>query len=509
MSQIVALKEAVQATVPYPRFAGDLSRTILHFSKSDLPFNKREHLGLDGLKQSVLGSAFYPVKTILDTPLSEPYRQLELPTCPRPELRERPVFDDYNRVHGKLIQVPGLYVQANRILQNMQERNFNYNYEQAVGRMAFEAARLVSFVIRRGIFRVREHPGAMATLMACGDLDHDEMGISEEFAEELLRSIRREEQYRERFQQISDLDNFPIYGIRYPLANQHGIQSLYLRILPGRGRYVAANPWNLGLRYLGDEDGDLGFIILRAREVLEGRIEKALRPQVEVHTGWTHGHGHLSLDHALHPETLPYGEEVQKKLRRKELTTWEARSEWILDAMTRSHVSVYTTTIGWWCSRVLVQAGHSPQEAYRMGFQALEWFMEACMDARKGDSKFAGFDRYRLMNTLSQGGALDWGGLKSLGIPDNTLKILQTSWAASGGYLRIACAQSPVYNAVVLERRDMEHSIPLMLRALKEVGVQPEALYRTIVNDLRCVQEAVEPEPQFPAADGVDDPFNS
>ncbi len=283
--------------------------------------------------------------------------------------------------------------------------------------------------------------------------------------------------------------------IRFPLANDSGVQETFLRILPGGGRYIAVNPWNLSHRLLGDEDGDQGFVLLRVKDLIEGRLSKANRPRLAPSWDLPEMTGHLTLQGALDPRSMKLSKKFKGRMETPQLNTWEARKGATQDADTRQHVAVYTMAIGWWVSRTLMQSRKmGTQEAHRAGYNSLGWFMENCMDARKGDSAMSGargFDKYALMSTLMWGGDLDFQGLKQLGIPDQALKVLRTAWAVSGGQLRDYCAQSPVYKALIIERGQMEQTIPGMLLALQEMGVPPSEVYRAIVEDLTVVSGQV------------------
>jgi hypothetical protein len=488
----------VRATKVFPRALGGQQHVILHFSQSEVTGNPRNYLPLANLKESVLGSAYYSVRTLLPTLLPEPYDQIPLPVLPREELREERVFDEDGRLHGKLIQVPGLYVHANRILANTQQENTQYNYLYALGRMAFEAARLFASLTKRHIYRVRQQPGAMATIIGRGELAHDEIGISQEFAGDIFRSLRKMVERKELTPQILDLvptaerlDNFPAWGIRFPLANQHGIQPMHLKVLPGKGRYVGFNPWNLGLRFLGDEDGDPGFFLVRLEEVLAGSLTVPNRPRILPSRFSRQISSRLSLQDTLTPEAIPGISTKQlERMRGLDLTTEEKRLNWILEADARQHVAVYTMCIGWYAARVLVLAGYQPQEAHRMAYEALEHFMELCMDRRKGGQELGNFDEYRFMDSLLRGGSLDWAGLQGLGVPEKSLQVLQTAWTASSGHLRNTCGTSPVYTATILQRNGGEQATHKMLQALRGIGVHPADLYRVMVDDLCCLNFA-------------------
>ncbi|MFN3653415.1 MAG: hypothetical protein ACK47B_27875 [Armatimonadota bacterium] len=493
-------EEVRLAQVPYPPVGGSQHLALVHLAESVRPLDPRYVLPLEHLPHTVLSSAFYPGSVVLPTPLPAPHDRITLPSLPRVELREERLRDAQGGVLGMLLQVPGLFVHANQILHHGLLGHERYDYASAVGAMAREAGRLLAGVLKRGVLKVREKPGLMAHAQVDPRLRMDEVGISQSFAREALREVRRTCPLE--LEDETELDGFPTWTVRYPLANRWGIQELRLRVLPGSGRYLAVHPFNLSRRFLGDVDGDLLMCQLRVREVYAGKLQidrsrSRLLPETELPPL----RSRLTLQNLLSPEQLQ-ADGVPDKLVAKfsppDLRTREQRLAAIQAADAREHVAIYTMALGWWVSRVLATSGElETSEAYRRGYDLLELFMERCMDARKlgEESPFAGspfaggagFDPHRFMQALLGGGELDWAGLETLGIAPESLACLRLAWSLSAGQLQTACAQSPVYWALVLRRKQLETSVPLMLDALQGLGVPPEELYTAIVEDLACL----------------------
>jgi hypothetical protein len=496
-------KQVTVATQPYPFVGSSQHLCLVRNPKGRRTPNQALMLEWQSLPDTVLASAFCDRRMAVPTPLPAPYNVLELPDLRRSDLREQMVVDGNADKLGWMLQIPGLYVHANQVLSNTLSGNDRYNYEFAIARMASEAAHQMCSVLRSGMLRVREKPGLMAHAQDIADVPADCVGISEGFAKRILKQVQKQ------LPEITDvwqLDGFPVYAIRFPLANQWGIQELTLKILPGQGKYVAFNPWNLGLRYLGDSDGDLGFVLLRIKEVVEGALSIRHTPRIVPDRDVTNVRSSLSLASIRDPQLLGLDEKTMGKIDAR-FDTLELRLKAIEDADTRGHVAVYTMAIGWWIGRVLAQSGiHSPREAHMRSYDALEWPMENCMDARKGGSDItqASFNPYEFMRILLFGNAdLPVAQLKSIGIPDETLMTLELAWALSDRNLRAYCAKSPIYSTFVLNRNSMEDSTEALLRTLKQFGVQASDVYRSILADLTCAAPFIpENPPVIPESSG-------
>lgn len=470
---------------PYPHLGGSQHLCLVRHSGSQRvssPFM----LDWQQLPNTVLASAFVKgAEVTLPVPLEPPFDQLKLPPLTLDQLQPRQAKDKNGRVIGMLLSVPGLYVHANNILTHSLNANPRYNYRQTISLMALEAARMLATVVRSGVLRVRERPGIMGHAIAIGELARDEIGISTEFAGMLLRQNKRH--LKELVGNIWQLDGFPCWGIRFPVANEFGIQPKALRILPGRGQFVGFNPWDLGKRYLGDQDGDLGFSILRVNDILDGRAFMEKRKRVSLNGEITRIRNPLTLQNILDPSLLDHPK--AEKLLQSDLTTQEKRLQFIQDCDTRTWVAVFTMVLGWWCPRILAASGTMGiQEAYVRCHQMLEWWMEECMDGRKGDSLLSrvNFDWYRFMDGLLGSGEVDTSQLQGI-VPEHALGALNMALQVSGGKLRRYCASSPVYDALVLRRRVMSHSAVDMLDSLRTLGIEPGNLYQTILEDLICL----------------------
>jgi hypothetical protein len=380
----------------------------------------------------------------------------------------------------------------------------------------------------------------MAHAQADPRLAREEVGISQAFAREVLREVRKAcpralegakeregTEEREGVEGVEALNGFPTWTVRFPLANRWGVQALRLRVLPGSGRYLALHPFTLSERFLGDVDGDLILCHLRADEVARGAlaVETGLTP-LPPPGPLPPLRSRLTLQGILHPEALEIEEKLRAKFQPPDLRTREQRLAAIGAADAREHVAVYTMALGWWVSRVLASLGGKERTAAcRAAYELLQFFMEGCMDARKlgednafgagaasepvpeGAGKGAsggttatgfaaasgqpsggnGFDSYAFMEALFGGGEIRWDELQALGLPEAAAECLEQAWALSGGDLRGACARSPVYWALVLRRERREESVLPMLQALQEQGLPPEALYDAIAGDLACL----------------------
>lgn len=496
--------DLIIADLPYPQTGSSQFLVICHCAKSERPPDDSLFLDQRDLSRTVLAGAFCPDKEVaIRTPLPPPYDIIKLPPISRKQLREEVVRDETGIVLGVMLRLPGVFVHANRILTNFLANNTTYDYKDAIVEMVKESGRLLASVVKSGIIRVRSHPGIMGHALEMEELAADEIGISVGFAEKVLKKVQ--DKLPLQFGSVWDLDGFPVYAVRFPVANRFGVQGnlkkpdeektqyMYLRILPGHGRYIACNPFNLGKRWLGDRDGDMLFSLLRWEDVKEGNIEIAKRPRIEVNTKITNIKSCMTLQGLLDPTTIECEEKLQQKMVSPDLTTMEARLQYIKDADTRTHVATYTMVFGWWVPRVLAASGrYSPQEAYRKGNDLLEIFIEWCMDARKGGSPLsdARFDGHRFMRLLRFGKRsrenLDFGQLRELGVPPDMVDILEEAWEISDGNLAEYCGRSPFYRGLILGRNTQERSIPQMLLAAEAKGIKPEDLYMAIINDLTC-----------------------
>ena len=285
----------VEASLPYPVCGGSPFLCIVHCAKSEREPDSRLFLDWKDIPNTVLAGAFCENTTVtLKTPLPAPYDRLVLPPLTKKQLRPEEVRDDQGKVLGMMLRVPGLFVQANQILTHMSYGNMSYNYQWTVDNMVQECARLLSAEIKSGILGVRSHPGIMGHALEIRELGHDEIGVSEQFAGAILKKLQG--MVPMAFNSIWDLDGFPVYAVRFPVANRFAVQGqqtkmdkdgeaeMYLRILPGAGKYVACNPFNLCKRWLGDRDGDQLFALLRWEAVQSGELSLAKRKRVVVET---------------------------------------------------------------------------------------------------------------------------------------------------------------------------------------------------------------------------------
>lgn len=503
-----ALRNAVTASVPYPWVGGSQHLVLLRHQGSQRQPNPKLMLEMTSIGDTVLAAAFEDLDVYLPTPLAPPFDRLLLPQLLKEDLRLQPVRDGAGQIVGMLGEVPALFVRANRVLESFNSKNEGYNYGRAIAEMTADAARMMASVLRRGVIKVREKPGLMAHALAFPELLEDEVCISEEFAERLFRTIRKQLP-EEEFPDLWSLDGFPVYAIRFPVANRWGVQHCYLRIVPGKGRFIGVNPWNLGKRQLGDEDGDCEFVLLRLNDLLTGKqgVHMAKRPRVQVSNDYTETRCRLDWRDAFRParlgsEALPEEDRLPEKEWSKlippKLDTTQDRLRWIEAADSRGWVAVFTM-MAWWCTRILNLKGLGIQTASEVANDMLEPFMEYCMDARKPGSALAtsNFDGYGFMSVVMSGGDLNHylPGLKELGIDEEAIQTLVTCWRYANGQLREYCSHSPIYDALVLNRRRMESSVIEMLLALKECGIRPEELYATIVNDLNGVRPILKGAP--------------
>jgi hypothetical protein len=495
--------KTVVASLPYPIVGGSQHRVIIRHQGSEVPSNPDLYLDWKDIPRTVLAGAFGSYQVVVPTPLSAPNDLLTLPPLRRSEFRERLIRDAHGRAIGYLCEVPGLFVHANQALKNYLLGNEGYNYSFALMRMVEESARLLSSVLRQGAMRIRQKPGLMAHAQDVAELGFDEVGISVAFAKELFDDVRPLLPLE--VSNVWELDGMPVWGIRFPVANEWGVQEMILRILPGRGDYIGFNPWTLGQRFLGDSDGDLGFVLPRIEELRECRdfhtnepLFMQKRPRVIPKREITVVTSRLSLQGIADPRLIEgLSEKEAGRMETPDFHTVALRLQSIRDADTRGHVAVYTM-MAWWVARTLATADpketglSGPQEAYKRAYSLLEWFMENCMDARKGDSALSGgiFDSNKFMRILMNGARpgqdINFKELERLGVPPKDLETLRMSWRISKRDLRCYCARSPVYLALVLGRRNMEDTVIDMLYSLIDVGVEPAEVYRVIVDDLTC-----------------------
>jgi hypothetical protein len=487
------VKQTILADTVFPAVGGSQFQTIVWNSKSEVPFDPNLFLHVRDLPRTVLASAFYDnLLTIVPTGLPEPYHQLTLPTIPRKELRETKVYNAANQCLGILLSVPALAVHANQILLNLQRENQNYNYLLAVSSMMREAARLMASVLRRTILRPRQKPGLMAHIIDSSSVATDEVAIPFAFARELFHQLRKSHPQLE-YSSPWNLDGLPCYTIRFPLANEWGVQVKILRIIEGKGRAIYLNPWVLEKRYLGDSDGDLGFILPMVEDILAGKVFQESRPRLTVNNHVEDVESQLTLDGILNPSLLDLTEKELGRMTMPVLHTLEDRLATIADAQTVTLTGT-ATTMTWHMARVLATANpkvtgiSGAQEAYRKAYNVFEFLIEGIMDARKGDSAFSrgGFDIMSFMETLVSGGVLPLDGLRAAGMKEEAIETLNTCWQISSGNLSRYCQRSPIYRALVVQRRTMETSVLDMLTALYRLGIKPEDVYGTVIADMDC-----------------------
>jgi hypothetical protein len=485
----------------YPAAGASQFLCIVHCGKSERPPDEQLFLNWQDLEHTVLAGAFCPGKqVVLPTPLPPPYNLITLPPLSKHQLRPEIVRDEEGRVLGMMLRVPGLFVHANNILKNHLLNNTSYDYRTAVIEMLRESGRLLSSIIKSGIIRVRSHPGIMGHALELREMAADEIGISVAFAEKVLKKVQ--DKLPLQFGDVWDLDGFPVYAVRFPVANRYGVQEMYLRILPGKGRFIACNPYTLAKLWLGDRDGDALFGLLRWQDVRDEHLSIAKRPRVEVQHRISSLKSCMTLQALRDPSTIEADEKLQQKMVSPDLSTPELRLQYIKDADTRTHVATYTIVFGWHLPRVLAASGaYGPQEAYQRGNDVLEWFIEACMDARKGGSPLSDpkFDAHKFMRLLRFGKqkneTLDFHQLREIGVPDHLVSIIEEGWEISEGNFPAYCSKSPFYRALVIGRNNQDQGVPQMLLATKQMGIDPDKMYLSIIRDLTCSEcMTVEPE---------------
>lgn len=481
----------VAASLPYQPIPGSLYQVIVWNQQSEIPFDARYFTRATDLEKTVLAGAFQEVSIRVPTGLASPYDHLVLPSIPRRELRETPVYTQDRRRIGHLLQIPAILVHANQILRNLQEDNDQYDYQRAVVSMVKEGARLLAGVLRRGVLRIRQRPGLMGHIIDLPVLAFDEVGIPFQFARDLFRQLKRT------YPDLSystpwSLDGLPCYTIRFPIANEWGVQKLYLRVIEGEGRCVYLNPWVLDKRFLGDSDGDLAMLLPMIDAIKSGEVFHAQRPRLWIDPEVPAIESQLSLDGLLNPLLLRLDKKQRQRMADPDFHTVEARLQSIEDADTRQAVGTLTTVVGWYCSRVLATANpldtgvSGPQEATRKAYNALEFLLEQAMDARKADSAFSGkkLDVLALNEILIGGGKLPLEALHQAGMREEDVATLELCWRLSRGNPRRYCEKSPIYKALVINRQRMEGSVIEMLAALYRYGARPEEVYQMIIHDL-------------------------
>jgi hypothetical protein len=492
LTACAAPENTLTASLPYPPCGASQFLTVVHCEKSERPPDDTLFVRWQDLDKTVLASAFCPGKAVvLPTPLPPPYNLITLPPLTLRQLRPELVRDEAGTALGMLLRIPGLFVHANKILQNHLNNNVIYDYRAAVISMVKESGRMLSSIVKSQIIRVRSHPGLMGHALEMEEMAADEIGISVAFAEKVLKKVQ--DRLPLQFGDVWDLDGFPVYAVRFPVANRYGVQEMYLRILPGKGRFIACNPFTLAKLWLGDRDGDALFGLLRWQDVKEGNLEIIKRPRVEVNRRLPVGKSCMTLQGLLDPAKIGCEEKLQQKMVAPDLSTLQLRMQYIKDADTRTHVSTYTMVFGWWVPRVLAVSGkYGPQEAYQLGNDLLEIFIEWCMDARKGGSPLSdpSFDAHRFMRLLRFGKQksenLDFNKLREMGIPDHLVDILEEAWEIADGNLAAYCGQSPFYQGLVLGRNNQMKNIPQMLTVTQAMEISPEQMYTAIINDLTC-----------------------
>lgn len=487
-------ENTVIASVPYPTVGAYQYLTIVHCNKSQRPPDERLFLPWQELGNTVLASAFCPgVSVQLPTFLPAPNNLILLPPISKNQLRPELVKDEAGTVLGMMLRIPGFFVHANRILTNYLAGNSSYDYQTAVVDMVKESSGLLSNVVRSNVLRVRSHPGIMAHALELPGLAMDEIGISVKFAEKVLKKLQ--DKVPLKFGSIWDLDGFPCYGVRFPVANRYGVQEMYLRILPDdkllRGKYIGCNAFNLAKLWLGDRDGDMLFSLLRWEGVMNGDLEVAKRPRVEIDHRIREVKSCTTLQGLLDPTTIPCEEKLQAKMETPDLSTLEMRMQYIKDADTRTHVATYTMVFGWWVPRVLAASKkYSPREAYQLGNDLLEIFIEWCMDARKGGSPLSdpNFDSHKFMRLLRfgrmNGEDINFIQLRAMGVPDHLVQTLEEAWNISDGKMASYCGKSPFYQCFVIGRNNQRVGMPKMLLTSQMLGVTPDRICKSIVDDL-------------------------
>lgn len=502
----------ITPTQSYPRIPGQQFLCIVDTSEVKPPFaDTLGRIHWKDLSRTVLAGAFIDDCTVT---MDVDGTTFDLPKLQRKELREERVYDQHGNYLGVLLNVPALFVHANNIIYR---RKFNdpeheYDYNAALRSMAVETGRLAAGEIDNIVFSNREPYGFYGPIICSEVVSDNEIAITERFAikivkgiikknpnafgtnlteEFLTRPIRKLNKKQRQF--LKDLaretlDGFPCWSSRYPIANRYGVSKKIVRVVEGVHNAVIVNPVFLVQRYLGDADGDQLFNILRINDVNDGKITpRKLEPiQYSAFLNGT-ANSRLTLENALNPKTLDLSDKQSIKWLTPNLTSTESRLVAIQDADTKSHVAVYTI-MAWWIARILITKGNYDfYESCRLAFDVLEWYMETAMDTRKGGSSMStvtGFNPYKHMQDILYGGEMDWDMLRLMGIPKESLDVMQLVWRLADNNLRACCAESAVYDATILRRKSPIMPTVRLFDIIRNYGYQPEDITNLIVKDL-------------------------
>ena len=485
------------ASNPYTQAGISSFRALVHDENAKVPISQH-HTAKDILHKSVLASAFLPQNPVtghsatdvyLPLPYSDP---IKLIPYNLQDFRPQLAYDNNRNCLGTLLNVPPHLVSANLILGRRNEDGEwgSYDYEQAIADMVLSAVSEFAHSIKRGFIKHREKPGAMANLIEDAEMEEDEVGMSTDFAYGLYRKMKTI--CPEHITNVWDLDGFPVYGIRFPMANRYGVQRMRLRLMSGKGKYFKVNPFNTVKRFLGDRDGDSFFVIPMGTEVNEGKEVIERRPLRINRTSVTAIDCPYSALDIFGRDSTVLTPRHLEKMTLPMINTADKAAAAITAADVRTYVGIYTTCIAWYGSRVLAKHPDSgcagPQEAHMKAYDALESILEVCMDTRKPDSIFKDFDHYSFMNTLINGGAdLPISELERIGMPKESIETMQLVWALSDQNPREWSSSSPIYNTFVLERKQIVPSLHKTFAILNDMGVTKEQIYSEVVNDLMSI----------------------
>lgn len=524
----------------YPPFGGASERCLITDMDQPPPYLTPEMLPWQELEDTVLGAALpwrhlEPCQMYLGTPLPSPHHGIMLPRIPADLVPRTPAYDSQGRFLGQLCRIPGLLVHANQIARFQEinaeraangERPVDYDWAEAIGKMALEAAFMIGKRLSRRVLKWKLRPGFHAHAIPRAGLPVDQIVISEGFARRLFADHQKA--LEGVITSAQGLSGFPIWCARFPVF-EHGCLPMRLVIEKSapktgeaarfhKGFFLGINPWVMDLLMQGDFDGDVLHAALRLEEVKRGQLEITNIPTRAWQNEFRGGRAHTSLSSlripagAAGPELRFYEEkDGTNKLRDKaafpDLFTPEARRQAVERADERRFVAVFTMVFCWYIPRVLMQTGrYSVQEAAIKGHRAGEFWNEACFDARKGKSQFASLDIHWLIDLLNRGGEpLPVSGLVAKGIPAEHLEALAEAWQLSGYNLRGACGISPVYNDLILKRSrmtggdladgDFEHPVTEMLRVFKQLEIPEAEVCQAIMDDLDGIELLAPPVP--------------
>ena len=402
-------------------------------------------------------------------------RQMELPV----------VYGREGRIYGFALTIPALHVRANATLQ-AHLTNRPYNYQTAYNNMALDACQLLKYIIKRSILRYRHQPGLMAHAIACSELQPDEFGISYAMA---ARKCRTDSNWPD-FQDPWQLDGHPAWGLRYPKASSDCPIPGYLRVIKGRGDYVAFNPRTLKDRLLGDQDGDLGGVALNRDDF----VLPVNRPRVELNRAITRMESKLCLSDVLDPVGRLGVSDKQAARWNPNFIGEDATLAASHDMDRKDDVAVFTMIWGWFASQVLITRGakKDPEkwgvirgvtDSYDM---LLKRFMEGSMDARKDGSELAApIDIHAFLESCMQGGVLpSTKQLKDAKFEEPEINLMKTCWNLSQGNIRQAARDSAVYDTFVVSRSKVDELLPQLLDRLIQIGYRPDQILGAILTEL-------------------------